>query len=328
MRLEELEQWLAERNLKGHWQSEARQPEFKPYLWKWADIYQGLMQATELVSMERTERRTIQLRNPSLKDRMTHTIHISVQCVMPGEIARAHRHTGAAIRFILKGFPGACTVIEGEPAPMEPGDLITTPSWTWHDHCNTSNEPAIWLDSLDSRLLGMTKTFRENFPNNQQPQERPAGYSAHAFGYAKPSWIKSQHLTPPFRYRWEDTYATLLALKNSDGDPYNGIHLTYTHPEHGGPTLPTFSCEVQLLRQNEKTKSHRHNSTAVYHAFRGAGVTVVDGERLAWTQGDIFVVPPWARHSHENRLDQDAILFSVNDWPTMVALGIYREEPE
>ena len=92
---------LAERHMQGHWKHMARVPEAKPYLWRWEDIHAGLMKATEVVPMSDTPRRTIQLKNPSLGDRMTNTIHISVQCVMPGEIATAHRHNAAAIRFVV-----------------------------------------------------------------------------------------------------------------------------------------------------------------------------------------------------------------------------------
>jgi gentisate 1,2-dioxygenase len=52
---------------------------------------------------------------------MTNTIHISVQLVNPGEVAAAHRHTAAAIRFILKGNPKAYTVVQGERLPMSGG---------------------------------------------------------------------------------------------------------------------------------------------------------------------------------------------------------------
>src|SRR5438034_1171876 len=84
----------------------------------------------------------------SLGGRMSNSIHMSVQCVLPGEIAEAHRHTAAAIRFVIQGVEGAHTVVEGEPMPMQTGDLVTTPAWTWHDHYNESSQPVIWLDVL------------------------------------------------------------------------------------------------------------------------------------------------------------------------------------
>src|SRR5687767_2542958 len=89
---QELDAWLAERHMQGHWTPMAAGPELKPYLWRWEDIYAGLMKATDVVPMADTTRRTIQLKNPSLTHWMTNTIHISVQAVLPGEVAEAHRH--------------------------------------------------------------------------------------------------------------------------------------------------------------------------------------------------------------------------------------------
>jgi gentisate 1,2-dioxygenase len=60
---------------------------------------------------------------------------MSIQLVRPGEIAKAHRHSLTAFRFIVQGN-GACTTVEGERFMMSPGDLILTPNWTWHDHYN------------------------------------------------------------------------------------------------------------------------------------------------------------------------------------------------
>src|SRR5579862_5263340 len=119
--MEQLDSWLSQRHMQGHWTPMEGFTDMKPYLWKWDDIYQGLMAACEVVPMSDTPRRTIQLKNPSLGDRMTNTIHMSVQCVLPGEIAKAHRHNMAAIRFVTKGVKGAFTVVEGEAIPMHSG---------------------------------------------------------------------------------------------------------------------------------------------------------------------------------------------------------------
>jgi 1-hydroxy-2-naphthoate dioxygenase len=327
MQMSDLDQWLKERNLNGHWNRRPTPPKVEPYLWKWADIHEGLQTAGEIVPMDKTGRRTIQMSNPSLPAGMTHTIHISVQLVKPGEIARAHRHVAGAIRYVIKGTPNAYTIVEGERFAMEEGDLITTPNWTWHDHFNGSNEPVMWLDGLDVRLVGyLGAQFQQNYVKEQQPVERPDGYSAKIMGRARPNWIKTSHPTPPFRYQWKDTYETLSALKQSDGDPFDGILLEYVNPFTGGPTLPTYSCEIQLLRPTEKTRPHRHTSTVCYQAFRGEGATVIEGKRYEWGQGDIFVVPPWHAHSHENGTSDDAILFSITDRPSAAALGLYREQ--
>ena len=94
----------------------------------------------------------------------------------------------------------------------------------------------------------------------------------------------------------------------------------------GGPTTPTFSAEIQLLTPRMKAVTHRHNSTTRYHVVRGEGVTVVENEGLEWGEKDVFLVPPWCWHRHENLTGEDAILFSVTDQPMMEAFEFYRVE--
>jgi 1-hydroxy-2-naphthoate dioxygenase len=338
--IEELNQWLHEHNLAGLWAggTHGDRP-LTPHLWHWADIKEGLAAATQLVPIDSGGRRTINVRHPQFPDRMTNSIHMSVQCVLPGEIATGHRHNVAAMRFIIKGSPKAFTVVDGEPMPMETGDLITTPAWTWHDHHNESDEPIIWLDGLDVRMVAGTWGMQqEELEERRQPVTKATGYSQHVFGHARPRWLmeeaasgvaKAPPNTAPMRYRWQDTASTLATLQASEqpGDPYDGIKLAFTHPLTGGATLPTFACELQLLGPREKLQAHRHFSTSIYYVVRGNGVTVVDGHSLAWGEGDIFLVPPWATHHHENQASEDALLFAMDDAPVAQAIGVYREEP-
>jgi len=326
--IDELNAWLGEHNLAGLWAGIPANDQLTPYLWKWADIERGVKAATELVPIDTGGRRTINVRHPSFPNRMSNTVHMSVQCVMPGETAVAHRHNMAAVRFIIKGSPNAYTAVEGEPMPMQTGDLVTTPNWTWHDHHNEGDEPVIWLDGLDVRLVGTWRMLQQEYGDKAHPLTRAAGFSQAVLGHARPLWLKSEHRTPPMRYAWADTEAALAALKASEtlGDPYDGLKLEFTHSLTGGATLPTFTCEIQLLTPRRALRPHRHMSTSIYHVFRGSGATVVDGQALEWEQGDIFLVPPWAVHHHENRSDSDAILFSMDDRPSVAALGLYREE--
>ena len=68
----------------------------------------------------------------------------------PGEVSPSHRHTNAALRFIIEG-DGAYTVVDGQAVSMEPGDFFLTPSWCWHGHTHEGSGPMLWLDVLDSR---------------------------------------------------------------------------------------------------------------------------------------------------------------------------------
>src|SRR5437763_13624572 len=103
-----------------------------PYLWHWRDLRQQAMRAAELVGTAQAERRVLRLTNPKLPGIASNTLVANIQIVMPGEIARAHRHSGAALRFIIEGG-GGYTVVEGERVPRFPGDLVLTPNWTVPD---------------------------------------------------------------------------------------------------------------------------------------------------------------------------------------------------
>jgi len=257
----------------------------------------------------------------------THTMLLGAQLVKPGEIAEAHHHTMGAIRFVIRGG-GAQTTVNGEPFPMEPGDLIRTPSLSWHDHYNGSDQPIIWLDGADGpfiKYLGIG--FSERFREKQQTHQRPVGTSAYELGPARPNWVSaSPGQPPPYRYRWDDTEKVLRGLGEKPGDPYDGIVLRFVNPLTGGPTLHTLSCEIQMLRPGEQTKSHRHTSSTIYHVFKGGGFTVAGDTRHDWEQGDTFTVPYWQWHHHGNRSRNEAVLFAMNDRPVMEAFGFYREE--
>ena len=83
--------------------------------------------------------------------------------ILPGEIAPAHRHTQSALRFIVEG-EGAYTAVDGERAYMNPGDLILTPSWSWHDHGHEGSDPMVWLDGLDiPQVQFFGSTFGEGY---------------------------------------------------------------------------------------------------------------------------------------------------------------------
>jgi gentisate 1,2-dioxygenase len=115
------------------------------------------MRAAELVGTAQAERRVLRLTNPNLPGIASNTLVANIQIVMPGEIARAHRHSGAALRLIIEGR-GGYTVVNGERVPMSPGDLVLTPNWSWHDHANDTDAPMIWLDGLDTPMPASMKS--------------------------------------------------------------------------------------------------------------------------------------------------------------------------
>lgn len=334
MDLDQLNRELAKNHLTGFWTGNVTgfEQNIEPHsrvaahLWPWVHIYDGLMKARELVNMEMAERRTLRLSNPAGDGWATPTVHMSVQLVRPGEVAKAHRHSLTALRFIVQGN-GACTTVDGERFVMSPGDLILTPNWSWHDHYNGTQDDVVWLDGHDGPLVKALEVNRVHmFEKKQQPVEAVADFAYYKYGHARPYEDTVKFPDPPFKYRWEETYRSLKSLALGVGDPYDGVLLRYANPRNNGPTFRTIGCQIQMLREREKTKQHRHSSHTIYHAFRGAGRTAVGDNVLEWNQGDCFTVPSWEWHMHENAANDEAILFSITDRPLKEALGFYWED--
>ena len=277
-----------------------------PYVWHWRDLRPQAMRAAELVGTAQAERRVLRLTNPNLPGIASNTLVANIQIVMPGEIARAHRHSGAALRLIIEG-QGGYTVVNGERVPMAPGDLVLTPNWSWHDHANDTDAPMIWLDGLDTPLVRMLEAgFYEEYH-----QER-------------------QNLGPPVNAsEWHYPMSEMRAALEQRGVAHTGeeINLEYTNRRTGGPVMPTIACHMQLLRPGEKTQARRRVCCTNYHVVEGAGYSVVGDQRLDWDDKDVFTVPTWTFCEHVNSGDQPAFLFSFSDAPVMKALSLYREEP-
>jgi len=308
-------------------------PRAIPFLWKYRAVRPHLIRAGELVRPEQANRRVIMLINPGLKRETaaTSTLYANIQMVLPGEIAPAHRHSQAALRFIMEGG-GAYTAVEGEKTLMYHGDLVLTPSWTWHDHGNETGEPIIWQDGLDVPLVGALEgTFFEAYTGTQQAYTRTVDASTRAYGQGglRPTWQKwEKPYSPMLNYSWAQTRETLDRMaKEAPGTPWDAVCMEYVNPFTGGPIMPTIGANAQLLRPGEHTQAHRHTMDVVYQAVEGSGSTIINGVRFDWEEHDIFVIPKWAFHEHVNASKtQSACLFSYNDQPVMQALGLYREE--
>src|SRR5947207_2190662 len=159
------------------------------------------MRAAALVGTEEAERRVLRLANPELAaPSASTTLSANIQIVMPGEIARAHRHSPAALRLIIEGG-GGYTVVDGNRLPMFPGDLVLTPRWTWHDHANDTDAPMIWLDGLDSPLVRMLEAgFFEEYAGERQAIDEAV--------FTVPTWTFQEHINdgtrPAFLFSFTD----------------------------------------------------------------------------------------------------------------------------
>lgn len=326
---------LAERGLAPLWEvlkglqpAEPRPPE-TAVIWHYSEIRPMLMEAGHLISAAEAERRVLILQNPALRGqsppRITHSLFAGFQLIMPGEIARSHRHSQSALRFIVEG-EGAYTTVDGDRTRMCPGDFVITPSWTWHDHGNQSGHPMIWLDGLDIPLVDLLNAvFFEKYGEEQFPA-KPEGDSAVRFGNGlMPLEFNQVNLQSPIlNYPYERTRDALETMRRQgDVDDCHGFKMRYVNPLTGGWAMPTIGTTIQLLPRAFTGTAYRSSDSTVFVVVEGAGRTISAGEKFEWREHDVFVVPSWQEYRHE-ALDE-SVLFSFSDRPVQEKLGLWRE---
>jgi gentisate 1,2-dioxygenase len=301
----------------------------QPAIWHYREVRPYLMQAGGLISAEEATRRVLILENPGLKGQtsITHSLFAGLQLILPGEVAPAHRHTQSALRFIIEG-KGAYTAVDGERTTMLPGDFVITPSWTWHDHGNETDEPMVWLDGLDIPIVRLLDaSFAEPGATDVQTVTRPEGDNAARFAnnLVPVDWKPTAKTSPVFNYPYARSRESLEVLsRNEDPDPCHGHKLRYVNPANGDFAMPTIGAFIQLLPKGFATRPYRSTDGTVFVAVEGAGETRIGDKVLQWQPHDIFVAPSWTMVSHHAA--EEAVLFSYSDRPVQEKLGLFREQ--
>jgi gentisate 1,2-dioxygenase len=270
--------------------------------WGYDDAHRILEHAGTL-DLENAERRNLILANPF--DGNTYptnrTIVAAYQMLLPAERARTHRHTPHAGRLIFEADDVVATVVDGADIPMRPGDVLLTPSWSWHGHEHRGNHAAYWLDFLDVPLVQLLEPmFFEPHPDGFQPADS-AGENS------------------PFRFAWETTQERLAATPaNADGAYGRRIEL-------GSPALPTIGLFMHQIDADQTVNPPRSSAHYQFAVVQGAGTSQLGEEQISWQRGDVFTYPVWTSVSHQ--ANEDSVLFEMTDEPLQRYCGYLREQP-
>jgi gentisate 1,2-dioxygenase len=295
----------------------------KPHLWQWQVVRPLVDAAMKVTSPAAVERRVLTLVDPQANGPAAGTttnLTTALQILMPGESARPHRHTMNALRFVLEG-KGAATIVDGKSCPMEEGDLVITPGWTWHEHVHKGSAPIVWLDALDAplhRYLG-TDVF-EPGPTHDMPDYADDA----AFGCANivPEVSEADRpYSPVFRYPWAAAAKALAAAPQwKDGTR----RVRYVNPLTGGPAMALLDCYLTQIDAGSQTIGYRTTSNAVCVVVEGSGKSEVGGDTLTWRQKDIFNLPHgnWITH----QADEPSTLFVVSDRDVLRRLDLLKEQ--
>jgi gentisate 1,2-dioxygenase len=304
-------------------------PSTRPHIWRWATMRRLAERSGQLVPIERGgDRRVLALANPGLGGLpyAASTLWAAVQYLGGHERAPAHRHTAGALRFVLEG-EGVWTTVDGDACDMRPGDVVLTPRWNWHDHCNGRDEPMLWFDGLDIPLVNaLDASFFELSPT-PEPQliEGDHNRSQRLYGWAglRPVGFPDTRsdASPLLSYRWEETDRALASLV---GESAGAAAVEFTNPATGASALPTLGASMHRILAQATSRPHRQVGHRVIVVYRGHGTSTVGDLELTWGPHDMFVVPSWYLVRHRAQVDSD--LFVLSDEPVIRTLGLFRQE--
>lgn len=285
----------------------------QPFHWPWR-VMQPIMRETATITIPAIlERRVMMMVNPTIPrndaECCSGLLSAGIQALMPGEVARPHRHSMHALRFVLEGDGGE-TIVEGKHCAMLPGDLVVTPGWTWHEHHNPQGTPTLWVDILD---LAIHRALRNDKfqPGPPQGMKYVAPDRAFAGGGLVPAGAEgaSANYSPIFRYAAEDANR---AVDAAPAGPDGARLARYVNPVTGGPVLPTIDCYLMRLEQGPATAPLHSSGSRVCVVVDGEGESSIGETRISWGPKDVFTIPDGRPVSHRC-LTGPARIFMAND---------------
>ena len=298
-----------------------------PFIWRWREVEPFLHRSVKEVSINDIERRALILAHPAFgaETTTTSTMLAAFTVLDPGDRARPHRHTGAAIRFATRA-EGAVTIVNGRRCEMKAGDLILTPPMVWHGHINESEQRIIWFDAANMPLIRAVDAhfFEPGDPRNNQFWQVDEGEDAlwTEAGLIAEGAAASPHSSPKYRYSGEAT-RRLLAVVPPSADGARMVR--YINPSTGGAVMPTLDCYAARLSAGASTRMKRATYNVVCLVVRGEGRSHIGDETFDWSEHDVFTIPHWTWARHEAK-GGDADLFMVTDKSAFERLDLVREE--
>ena len=298
-----------------------------PLIWRWRDIEPFTGRSVTEAPIDEVERRALILVNPSFGGETVTTSNLigAFTVLDPGDRARPHRHTFAAIRFATAA-EGATTIVNGRRLDMHDGDLILTPPMCWHGHVNDSDHRIIWFDAANIPLL---RSLDANF---FEPGDPNSNQFWHADENDEQLWAESGLIgagvdqapahSPKFHYSGAATRRLLGALPPGDDGART---VRYTNPVNGDAVMPALDCYAVRLTAGRETRPKRSTCNMLCLVVSGTGRSTVGAHTFDWSQNDVFSIPHWSFASH-TATGGEADLFIVSDKVAYERLGLLREE--
>lgn len=267
---------------------------------------------------------------------LTPGTEVSVNVLLPGE-SRAAVHQNSSILNVCIGGIGTAMVGDRKFS-LEKNGIWNIPSMTPYSYRNDGESVFAFLSYSNAPLLEKLRVhlIEENPPvrtpktvpttDGQASSRRRARDLAENFAIGSDGarllgyeWLVDIDTVDNHALHWP--WKEVVEHVNKVawlGDSYTGrALLTLYNPatERFVGVNPSYFATIGLLTPTTGTKPHRHTSTAINYAMEGeSGYAIVDGERIDWTVGDMWVAPGW--RVHENLTDSKLnYVLTVQDEP-------------
>jgi gentisate 1,2-dioxygenase len=102
----------------------------------------------------------LEYQNPLTGGAALPTIGTILQRLRPGFQGKAHRHTGSAVYYVVRGE--GTTGVDGQTFDWGKGDFLAIPPWAMHQHSNrSSSSEAVLFQVNDHPALKALGLWRE-----------------------------------------------------------------------------------------------------------------------------------------------------------------------
>ena len=215
--------------------------------------------------------------------------------ICPQESLKTTTPATAQLFYVIRGK--GTTESEYGAIEWSKGDLFTLPSCDRAIHAASEDAALYWVtDEALINYLGVTAT---------KPRFKPCLYKSDLL------------LAELNQVAQEPGAAKRNRIGIILGNKQTQLTRSLTH---------TLWALMVYLPQGAEQKPHRHNSVALdlvidapESAYTLVGKSldangkIVNGERVYWKSGSVFVTPPGLWHSHHNDGDRDALLLPIQD---------------
>jgi len=228
------------------------------------------------------------------------TLLAALQYLNGHETAPPHRHTPAALRFVVEG--ARCVDVGRRPSVIhEQRRSHSDPKLGIpRNTANPTSEAMVWLDVLDLPVVAaLDAIFFEKARPKPSPPEQINDQQTSFRG--TPGLVPTTdprpagHRAPSLAYPWVQIGRRAKRPNSTLQGPVRPAIRYNTDPIHGGDVMPTMRCEMQPYSRGPHDQGRAAKPVGqVACVLHGVGKHACWRKKtLTYTAGDVIAIPSW-----------------------------------